>query len=80
MVHNKYTHRLWGYGSVGQLLNIVLVTLRRAGTEWLPGHILVKSWILAAGSKSAQDIYFYRADLELDPEPARTCTPFEAGS
>ena len=30
-VHNENTHRLWGYGSVGQLLNIVLVTLRRAG-------------------------------------------------
>ena len=29
--HNENTHRLWGYGSVGQLLNIVLVTLRRAG-------------------------------------------------
>ena len=27
---------------------------------------------MTAGSKSAQDIYFYRADLELDPEPART--------
>ena len=53
-VHNKDTHRLWGYGSVGQLLNIVLVTLRRAGTEWLPGHILVKSWILGEVDK---DIY-----------------------
>ena len=30
-VHNENAHRLWGYGSVGQLLNIVLVTLRRAG-------------------------------------------------
>ena len=30
-VHNENTHRLWGYGSMGQLLNIVLVTLRRAG-------------------------------------------------
>ena len=30
-VHNENTHRLWGYGSVGQLLNVVLVTLRRAG-------------------------------------------------
>ena len=30
-VLNENTHRLWGYGSVGQLLNIVLVTLRRAG-------------------------------------------------
>ena len=50
-VHNKDTHRLWGYGSVGQLLNIVLVTLRRAGIEWLPGHILVKSCILGEVDK-----------------------------
>ena len=47
MVHNEGTHTfMWGYGSVGQLLNIVLITPRRGGTEWLPGHILVKSWIL----------------------------------
>ena len=76
---------LWKCGTIAQY------SLGNSAQSWvLPGHILVKSWILGkvdkdiycltAGFKSAQDIYFYRADLELDPEPARTYTPFEAGS
>ena len=79
---------LWKCGTIAQH------SLGNSAQSWVlsgsQGILLVKSWILGkvdkdiywltAGSKSAQDIYFYRADLELDPEPARTYTPFEAGS
>lgn len=43
-----------GYESVGQLLNIILRTLRRARAKCISEHNLVESWISAKVSK---DIY-----------------------
>ena len=88
-VHNKYTLilRLWKCGTIAQLYYCIVDISARAGywagprayTLWKAGSwaksIIKDIYWLTAGFKSAQDIYFYRADLKLDPEPTRTYTP-----
>ena len=88
-VHNKYTQilGLWKCETIAQLSycwymceswvlsgSQGIYSLKSCILEKVDKGIYYIIW-LTAGSKSAQDIYFYRADLELDPEPTRTYTP-----